>query len=99
MNVQNTTVLHTALLPLATLSVGVTKTARRGKRIRLYRPELTLAGPALDGAVRALAETGATVRVYEASRIWTAEVVEGVVIWSSRDTNKYRAAVVVEVTL
>jgi hypothetical protein len=99
MNVSNTTTVHSTILPLATLASGVVRTARRGAAIRLYRAEPVFVGAAHNDAVGTLLGAGALVRVYEKNRIWTPVLVDGAVVWNSRDTGKCRASVVVEVSL
>lgn len=99
---QTIATLTNVLPSLATLTSGSVRTARVGKRVRLYRTEASLLhGSALTVAVRDLltAAPAARIRVYEGQRIYTASLENGAVIWSVRQTSKVRSLVVVEVTL
>ncbi len=98
MMLSTVTALVEVLPALATLAAGTTRTARLGKRVRMYRPETTMVeGPTVE-AVTALLTAGYTVKVYEGTKVFTPAFVEGALVWAFRTTTKNRAAVVVEVT-
>lgn len=93
----------TEYLPhLAPLMVGAARTARVGKKLRLYRPEmttLTTESP-LYSSVESLARLGVTVKVYDQEhRVWSPTLVDGTVVWTARATKKERNYTCVEVVL
>lgn len=100
MNVQTVSTVHNVLPALATLSIGVERTARLGKRVRLYQPctALTTTGVVQDALVLLL-KAGVPVRVYEGNTIYTLELDGSTVVWHKRQSRKHRANVVVEVAL
>lgn len=100
MHVTTVTAVTTILPALATLSTGIDRTARVGKRVRLYRPEgaLLQSSPVVE-AITLLLKQGYSVKVYEGDRIYAPTVSDGAVVWSFRTTSKTRATVVVEVKL
>lgn len=90
----------TTMLPhLTTLSIGAHRTARKGKRVRLYRSETVLVDPTLCAAVRGMLENGSTVKVYEGTTIFTPALDGETVVWHKRTTKKNREQIVVELTM
>lgn len=92
--------LVSVLPAMAVLSAGTTRTARKGRRVRLYSPcaSVPVTGETL-AAVTTLVRAGHQVRVYEGSTIYTASWVDGELVWATRATCRNRETATVEVVL
>lgn len=100
MHINTVNRIHTVLPALATLASGVTRTARKGNKVRLYQANsvLTAQGPVLE-ALMLLLKEGHTVRIYEQDRIYTPTLVQDALIWAFTSSRKFRKTVTVEVVL
>lgn len=91
----------TDILPaLATIAQGSNKTRRAGKRVRMYRPELTVVQtPELTTAIATLLNAGYEVRVFENEQVYYPSLHGDCLAWSKRETSKKRAYSCIEVKL
>ena len=91
----------TDILPaLATLAQGSINTRRAGKRVRMYRPELTVVQtPELASAIATLLTAGYEVRVFESEKVYYPSLHGDVLVWSTRETSKERDYSCIELKL
>ena len=100
MRTQTVAALAAILAPIATFAAGSTATKRVGKRVRIYRPELSLQWtPEVNAAVKLILEAGHKVRVYEGGVIYHPTMVADTVVWERNDARRDRDYTVVEVEL